>query len=93
MRTLEDAIIKVGQVDDFMYMIEGAMIDAVPDAQDASTRRLHSLVYILMDQIRAIKEDLEEANGHITVCNAIFAAGHVRELEAEIKRLRASKGK
>ena len=89
MRTLEDVIIKMDQVNDFMYTIEGAMIDAAPDAQDAGTRRLHSLVYILMDQLQTIGEDLEEANGHIKVCNAILASAHVRELEEELNELRA----
>ena len=89
MRTLEDVMIKVNQVNDFMYVIEGAMIDAAPDKLDASTKRLHNLLYVLMDQLRDIELDLDEANGHITVCNAIMAAAHVREMESELKELRA----
>lgn len=89
MRTLEDVIIKVDQVNSFMDTIEGAMIDAAPDESDPGAKRLHNLVYILMDLLQAIGKDLNEANGHIRVCNAILASAHVRDMEAELKELRA----
>lgn len=89
MRTLEDVIIKVDQVNSFMDTIEGVMIDATPDESDPSAKRLHNLMYLLMDLLRAIGDDLAEANGHIHVCNAILASAHVREMEAELKELRA----
>ncbi len=89
MKTLEDVIIEVEQANDLMYAIEGAMIDATPDEQDVSTRRLHNLTYILMGLLKNIGEDLEEAAGHVKVCNVILASAHVREMEKKLRDLQS----
>ena len=91
MRTIEDVIIKVDQLNDFMICVEDAMIAAASESEEMtpSMKRLHSLVYVLMDQLAEVGNDLTEANGHIKVSNAILASGHVKELESELARLRA----
>lgn len=90
MRTLEDVIVKFDQINDYMDCIEDAMISAADESgMSDGMKKLHNLVYILMDQLRAVGEDLNEANGHITVCNAILASAHVRAMETELKELRA----
>ena len=94
MRTLEDVIVKVDQLNDFMICVEDAMIAAANESDTGEEmapgmKRLHSIVYVLMDQLAAVGKDLEEANGHITVRNAILASAHVRQMEAELARLKA----
>lgn len=89
MRTLDDIVIKVDQLNDFMYFVEGAMLEATADEEmEDSAKRLHNLVYILMDQLHSLGGDLDEVNGHIKVCNALYAAGNLRGKEAEIEELK-----
>ena len=89
MKTLEDIVIKVDQINDFMECIENAMITvAAEEGCGDNMKKLHNLVYILMNQLRTLGEELDEANGHIRVCNAIVASRHVRELETELERLK-----
>ena len=91
MRTLEDVIVKIDQLNDFMICVEDTMIDAESECEEMtpSMKRLHSIVYVLKDQLAAVGEDLDEANGHIKVSNAILASAHVRALEDELARLKS----
>ena len=87
MKTLETITIKLEQMDSLMYSIESAMLEV--DGEDINAaKRLHNLVYLLWDHLQQLAKDATEVNGHIKVCNAIFAVNHVDELKAEIERLK-----
>ena len=87
MKTLDTLIIKMEQLNSLMHSIESTMLEA--DAEDIkATKRLHNLVYLLWDHLQQLAKDATEVNGHIKVCNAIFAVNHVDELKAEIERLK-----
>lgn len=93
MRTLENIVIKVDQINDFMECVEDVMIStADEEGFGNSMKKLHNLVYILMDQLQTLGKDIEEANGHIKVCNAIMASAHVRAMELELAELRRQLG-
>jgi len=90
MKTLDSVILKVEQINDFMVCIDDAMIDASEESgMNKSMDRLYSLVSILEDLLHNVSEELDEANGHIKVCNSILASAHVQQLEAELAELRA----
>ena len=92
MKTFDDIVIRIGAMESLSCSIEQAVDDAILETgMTPGLERMQNLFYILDEQIRTAKEEADEVAGHIMVCNAVFAAGHVRELEAEIKRLRASK--
>ena len=80
MRTLEGVAVKVDILNDYIEIVTEAMETAGADGEmTPSMKRLHSLVYLLGDQIKAIGQCLDEASGHFKVCNAI----HVVELQRE----------
>lgn len=90
MSTIENVAIKVGQINDFMYFVESAMIDADGAEGGEETRRLHNMVYLLMDMLEGLENDVDELDGHRRVCDAIYAVNHVNQMKAEIERLRAA---
>ena len=90
MMNFDDILVKLEQVDSLMYSVEGAMIAAAPEDGGAEVTRLHNLVYLLWDQLRQIAEDTKELNGHVKVCNAIYAVNKVDEMRATIERLKGN---
>lgn len=89
MRDFCDVIAKLDQIDSLMYSIETAMLDAAPTDADEKVMRLHNLIYLLWGQFSQVRAEADELNGHIKVCNAIFAVNRVREKDDEIEALRA----
>ncbi len=88
MKTLEDIIMKMDQLDSLMYSIETAMLDAAPADAGEKVIRLHNLIYLLWEQFLQARADIDELNGHIEVCNAVYAVNRVREMQDEIERLK-----
>lgn len=89
MRTLDDVVIKVDQLNGFMYFVESAMLEATAnEGMTDSAKRLHNMIYILMDQLQQLEHDLDEATGHIKTCNVLYAVGNLRGKEAEIVELK-----
>lgn len=88
MKSFDDVIAKMKQIDSLMYSIETAMLDAAPAEHDEKVMRLHNLIYLLWEQLSQAQADIDELNGHVAVCNAIYAANRVREMQEEIERLK-----
>lgn len=84
-----DVIAKLDQIDSLMYSVETAMLDAAPAKADKKVMNLHNLIYLLWEQFSQVRSEVDELNGHIQVCNAVFAVNHVREKDAEIEALKA----
>lgn len=53
MKTLEDIIMKMDQLDSLMYSIETAMLDAAPADAGEKVIRLHNLIYLLWEPVFA----------------------------------------
>lgn len=88
MKTLENIILKLEQMDSLMFSIEGAMIEAAEEDLSNETKRLHNLIYLLWEQLQQVSKDVGEVNGHIEVCNAIYAVNRVEELKQELAELK-----
>ena len=88
MKSLENIIIKLEMMDSLMFSIEGAMIEATTEELSDETKRLHNLIYLLWEQLQQVKKDVGEVNGHIEVCNAIYAVNRVEELKRELVELK-----
>ena len=52
--------------------------------------RLHNLIYLLWDQLKQVTADTEELNGHVKVCNAVYAVNKVDKMRATIERLKGN---
>ena len=90
MKTFDDILLKLDQLDSFMYSIESAMIEAAPEGGSEQVIRLHNLIYLLWDQLKQVAADTAELNGHVKVCNAVYAANKVDEMRATIERLKGN---
>lgn len=88
MKSLENIIIKLEMMDSLMFSIEGAMIEATTEELSDETKRLHNLIYLLWEQLQQVTKDVGEVNGHIEVCNAIYAVNRVEELKRELVELK-----
>ena len=88
MKSLESVIQKLDQLDSLMYSVEGALIDAAEEIIGSETKRLHNLFYLLWEQLQQVTKDVEEVNGNIEVCNAIYAVNHVEEMKRELAELK-----
>ena len=60
MKTLEDIIMKMDQLDSLMYSIETAMLDAAPADAGEKVIRLHNLIYLLWEQFLQARADIDE---------------------------------
>lgn len=81
MKTLEDIIMKMDQLDSLMYSIETAMLDAAPADAGEKVIRLHNLIYLLWEQFLQARADIDELNGHIEVCISDIQAGRIDRLQ------------
>ncbi len=63
MKSSEDIILKLEQLDSLMYCIEGEAI-AVDEA-GGDMRHLHNLIYLLWDQLREVTKKVNELNAQI----------------------------
>ena len=90
MKTFDDILVKMGQLDSLMYSVESAMIEAAPEDGGEEVIRLHNLIYLLWDQLKHVTADTEELNGHVKVCNAVYAVNKVDEMRATIERLKGN---
>lgn len=88
MKSLENITIKLEMMDSLMFSIEGAMIEATTEELSDETKRLHNLIYLLWEQLQQVTKDVGEVNGHIEVCNAIYAVNRVEELKRELVELK-----
>ena len=88
MKSLENIIIKLEMMDSLMFSIERAMIEATTEELSDETKRLHNLIYLLWEQLQQVTKDFGEVNGHIEVCNAIYAVNRVEELKRELVELK-----
>ena len=52
MKTFDDILVKMGQLDSLMYSVESAMIEAAPEDGGEEVIRLHNLIYLLWDQLQ-----------------------------------------
>ena len=82
MKTFDDILVKMGQLDSLMYSVESAMIEAAPEDGGEEVIRLHNL--------KQVTADTEELNGHVKVCNAVYAVNKVDEMRATIERLKGN---
>lgn len=89
MKDFCDVIAKLDQIDSLMYSVETAMLDAAPAEADKKVMNLHNLIYLLWEQFSQVRSEVDELNGHIQVCNAVFAVNRVQEKNDEIETLRA----
>jgi len=87
MKTLEDIILRLDQMDSLMFSIEDAMLAAAENGGN-DTKKLHNLVYILWEQLQQVTKEATELNGHIEVCNAVYAVHRVEELKNELAELK-----
>lgn len=78
----------VEQANTLAYYTESALEEDDCSKTAESRDRLAHMVYALVDKLKEIGPALEEVNGHIQVCNAVFAAAHVREMQKELEELR-----
>lgn len=88
MKSLENIIMRLETMDSLMFSIEGAMIEAAAEELSDKTKRLHNLIYLLWEQLQQVTKDAGEVNGHIEVCNAIYAMNRVEELKRELAELK-----
>ena len=92
MKTFDDIAIRIGAIESLMPSIEKSLDDAFLESGGSpAIEQVQNLVYILTEQIEAAQAEINEVAGHIQVCNAVYAAGRVRELQEEIERLKADK--
>ncbi len=83
---------KIAQLNSLAYALEGAIIQAEGhDAGDAEARRMLDLFYVLQEGLEQLQKDADELGDHISVCNAIYAVNHVKEMRAELAELRANR--
>ncbi len=78
---------RIEQINSLVHSLEGALIEA--DNGSEQMRRTSNLFYVLLEQIKNLKEEANELSEHIEVCNAIFAVNHVNELKKEIELLKS----
>lgn len=94
MKTFDDIAMRIGAIDSLMPSIEKSLDNAFLDSGGSpAIERVQNLMYILTGQIEAAQAEINEVAGHIQVCNAVYAAGRVRELQEEVERLKAEKVK
>lgn len=87
MKSLENIILKLEQMDSLLFSIEDVMLAAAENGGN-DTKRLHNLIYLLWEQLQQVAKDANEVNGHIEVCNAIYAVNRVEELRRELAELK-----
>lgn len=89
MKNFEDMIIKMEQIDSLLYAMESALLNDSENFDDNKAKKqVHNLFYLLWENFSKLQDDAEELNGHIGVCNAIFAVNRVNELKQEIADLK-----
>lgn len=94
MKTFDDIAIRIGAIESLMPSIEKSLDDAFLESGGSpAIEQAQNLVYILTEQIEAAQAEINEVAGHIRVCNAVYAAGRVWELQEEVERLKAEKVK
>lgn len=92
MKNLDEMIIKMEQIDSLMYAFEGAILNADETfGENNEKKQVHNLFYLLWEQLQQVQKDAEELNGHIGVCNAIYAVNRVEELKQELAELKTEK--
>ena len=95
MKNLDNVCIKLNQVNEsLMYALETALVDewGTEEAAERSIKRARDLFYIVWDNLNQIEKDLDELNGHIKVCNAVYAVNRVNELKEELETLKSGEG-
>lgn len=92
MKNLDDMIIKMEQIDSLMYALEGALLNTDEEADcDTDKKQVHNLFYLLWEQFQQLQKDADELNGHIEVCNAIYAINRIEELKRELAEVKSGK--
>lgn len=87
MKNYENVCIKLNQVNDsLMYSLETALLDELET--ENGVKRARDLFYIVWDILNQIEADLDELNGHIAVCNAVYAVNYVNDLKAELESVK-----
>lgn len=95
MKNLDNVCIKFNQVNEsLMYALETALVDEweTEEAAERSIKRARDLFYIVWDSLNQIENDLDELNGHIKVCNAVYAVNRVNEMKEELEALKSGEG-
>ena len=88
MKTFDDIAIRIGAIESLVPSIEKSLDDAfLESVESPAIERVQNLMYILTEQIEAAQAEINEVAGHIRVCNAVYAAGCVQELQEEVERL------
>lgn len=87
MNELEKITMRLEQINSLMYVFEGAMLEAFDEVYGGinEINRVHNLFCILLEQLENLKSDIIGLQGHISVCDAIYALNHVDELKEEIE--------
>ena len=82
MKTFDDIAIRIGAIESLVPSIEKSLDDAfLESVESPAIERVQNLMYILTEQIEAAQAEINEVAGHIRVCNAVYAAGCVQELQ------------
>ncbi len=95
MKNLDNICIKFNHVNEsLMYALETALINTqeTKEAAELSIKRAMDLFYIVWDSLNQIEKELDELNGHIKVCNAVYAVNRVNELKEELEALKSGEG-
>ena len=74
---------KVGQLEALAYAVATVMIEAAEGETPEAQERLHSLVYLLGDQIRDMKGQIEALSADIRICDVFATVRRFREAERE----------
>ncbi len=91
MKTLDTIMTSIDQAESLTNALEDAIINFTEtnvENEYNAKKHMFNLLYVLLEQLQKLKADAEDVQGHIEVCNAIYAVNRVDELRAEIERLK-----
>ncbi len=74
---------KIGQLEALAYAVESVMIEATEEDTLEAMERLHSLVYLLGDQIRQLRGEVNALSADIRICDVFTTVRRYREAERE----------
>lgn len=89
----ENITTRIEQINSLAYALEGAIIEAAGhDEGERETKQMHNLFYVLLSELEQLAKDADALDGHIAVCNAVFAVNHVDQLKEELEALKSGEG-
>lgn len=74
---------KIGQLEALTYAVEAVMIEAAEEDTPEAQERLHSLVYLLGEQIKQLRGEVNALSADIRICDVFTTVRRYREAERE----------